>query len=85
MWHQPPPAIRLTHLASGIEAKADYCRSWHKTLQRALRILRARLYARSKGLRTIEEAGIVKPTVIDLNVVQVDIGGDTTYYIHFKP
>jgi protein subunit release factor A len=84
MWRNPPPTLRLTHLESGIEVTVGLERSQHKTLQRALRILRARLYARLKGLRTIEEAGIVKPTVIDLNHVQVDIDNER-YFIHFKP
>jgi hypothetical protein len=35
--------------------KAEYNRSWKNTLERAIRIMRARLYALAKGLRTLSE------------------------------
>jgi hypothetical protein len=56
------------HTASGIEVKVNYERSWHKTFLRACRILRARLYAREKGLRKLEQAGDIPLAVSEIRL-----------------
>lgn len=71
--------LKLTH-KSGIEVIVDFERSWYKTLLRALRILRARLHARQKGIEKIEEAGEVPVEVAEIRlgeyVAEVKINGE---------
>jgi hypothetical protein len=72
--------LKLTH-KSGIEVVVGFERSWHRTLLRALRILRARVYARQKGIEKIEEAGEVPVEVAEIHpgeyVVAIEIGSNT--------
>ena len=71
------PALKLTHV-SGIEVKVEYRRSWITTLQAALRILKARLYARQKGIAKIQSGNAF--TVVEVRdgefAVEVEINGN---------
>ena len=73
-------SLKLTH-KSGIEVIVGYERSWHQTHKRALRILRARVYARQKGIEKIEEAGEVPVEIAEIHpgeyVVEMEIGSNT--------
>lgn len=59
----------------------EYYRTWHKTLERAVRIMRARLYARAKGLKTLNS---VDPEAYELQEIRsgeswgtVEVDGQT--------
>lgn len=72
------PALKLTHV-SGIEVKVEYRRSWITTLQVALRILKARLYARQKGIAKIESSDnalTVREVKQGEYAVEVEINGN---------
>ena len=65
MWNSQQ-ALRLTHNRTGLAVTVGFERSWHRTLERARRILRARVHAHDKGLRAIMTADpvcvITEPT-----------------------
>lgn len=52
---RPPDAVRLTHHDTGISVTVERRKSWHEAVQRAERILRAKIFAHRRGLTTDQQ------------------------------
>lgn len=49
------PSVTLTHHETGISVTIDRRKSWHEAVQRAERILKAKLFAHQRGLATNQQ------------------------------
>ena len=63
--HYRIPSVTVTH-KSGISVTVDRERSWHQSVKRALRILKARLYARNKGLATLDQSNLEQVKLVEV-------------------
>ena len=75
------PSITVTH-KSGLAVTVDRERSWHQSVKRALRILKARLYARNKGLATLDQSNLEQVKLVEVQKGQfaVEIKIDDSWY-----
>lgn len=74
-FHRNDPAIRVTHVPTGITALCNSERSQHRNKAIALQALRAKLYAKAQGQTPVqppdgfvEPAGSYLDSVVDLTV-----------------
>lgn len=78
------PSLKLTHV-SGIEVIVERRGSWFKTMQVALRILKARLYARQKGIAKIESGNAFTVREVRDGEFAVDVEINGNWFIVTLP